>query len=105
MPLDVSTEHIEIVQGSRGPKARIRGSRIRVIDIVDWYEGAGWSVDKIIGEFPQLSKSEIFAALAYYWDHREEIEAKRADDEAFVEEVIRRNPSQLAEKLKQRHVG
>ena len=63
--LDVSTEHIEVVQGAGGPKARIRGSRIRVIDVVDWYEGLGWSADRIISEFPQLSKAEIFAALAF----------------------------------------
>jgi uncharacterized protein (DUF433 family) len=103
--LDVSTEHIEVVQGAGGPKARIRGSRIRVIDVVDWYEGLGWSADRIISEFPQLSKAEIFAALAFYWDHRDEIEAKRAADEAFVEEYFRENPSPLAEKLKQRQIG
>jgi uncharacterized protein (DUF433 family) len=101
MVLDVSTEHIEIVQGAGGPKARIRGSRIRVLDVVDWYEGSGWSVDKIITEFPHLTKAEVFAALAYYWDHREEIEAKRAADDAFAEEYFRANPSQLAEKLRQ----
>ncbi|HEX3247418.1 MAG TPA: DUF433 domain-containing protein, partial [Chloroflexota bacterium] len=86
-------------------KARIRGSRIRVIDVVDWYEGLGWSADRIISEFPQLSKAEIFAALAYYWDHRDEIEAKKAADETFVEEYFRENPSPLAEKLKQRQIG
>jgi uncharacterized protein (DUF433 family) len=99
MAPDVTAGHIEIVEGARAPKARIRGSRVWVIDIVERYEGSGWSVEKIVTEFPELTKSKVFAALAYYWDHREEIEAKRAADDAFVEEYARLSASPLAETL------
>jgi hypothetical protein len=34
MAIDVIQEHIEIVQGAGGPKVRIAGSRIRVLDVV-----------------------------------------------------------------------
>lgn len=62
--MDVSTEHIEIVEGARGPKARIIGHNIRVIDVVGWYEELGWSVDKILEELPQISRADVHAALA-----------------------------------------
>lgn len=100
--LTVSKEHIEIVQGAGGPKARIAGHRIRVVDIVHWHDRAGMSVDEIVSEFPQLTHADVYAALAYYWDHREELEARMAADEAFAEEMKRKQgPGLLEQKLEQ----
>ena len=103
--MDVSTEHIEIVQGAGGPKARIIGHNIRVIDVVGWYEKLGWSVDKILEEFPQLSHAKIHAALAYYWDHKEEIDAKQAADDAADRQMMEKHPSRIREMFKQRSLG
>jgi uncharacterized protein (DUF433 family) len=105
MAKSISTEHLEIVEGARGPKIRIKGTRIRVMDIAMWHEEQGRSVADIIRSFPQLSRADVFAALAYYWDNREELEAKEAADESFVEEVARRNPSLIRERLSQPRVG
>ncbi len=66
--MDVSTEHIEIRDGALGPKPVIRGTRIRVEDIVGWYQEQDWSVSKIVEEFPHLTPAGVHAALAYYWD-------------------------------------
>lgn len=44
---DVIREHIEIVQGPGGPKPRIAGHRIRVQDVVIWYEKLGLSPDEV----------------------------------------------------------
>ena len=96
----VSEEHIEIVEGAGGPKARIAGSRIRVEDIAVWYEKLGMSTDEIVDQYPQLSPADIHAALAYYWDHRDEIERKMVEGEAFAEAMRRANPGLLAEKLR-----
>jgi uncharacterized protein (DUF433 family) len=103
--VDVSKEHIEIVEGAGGPKPRIIGHRIRVKDVVGWYEGLGWSVNQIVEEFPQITRADVHAALAYYWDHKDELERKWAEDDAWVDEMMRLHPSRLQEKLKQRHVG
>ena len=51
----VSKEHIEIVEGAGGPKARIAGSRIRVTDVAIWREKMGMSADEIVNEFPTIS--------------------------------------------------
>lgn len=60
-----------------GNKPRIAGTRIRVMDVAHWHEdwGWGWPVEKILEEFPQLTAADVHAALAYYHDNREEIEA------------------------------
>lgn len=96
---DVIRQHIEIVEGAGGPKARITGSRIRVQDIVIWHEKLGMSPDEILHEFPTITIADIYAALAYYWDNREEIEQRIEDGEAFADEMRRLDPGPLAEKL------
>jgi uncharacterized protein (DUF433 family) len=103
--MDVSTEHIEIVQGAGGPKPRIRGSRIRVEDVVSWYEKQGMSVPEIIEGFPHITPADVHAALAYYWDHKEELDHKWAEDEAWVEELRRTHTSPYQEALKRQRVG
>lgn len=84
-----SLEHIEIVQGAGGPKPRIAGSCIRVQDVVLWHEREGMSVEEIVEQYPTITRADIYAALAYYWDHKQELDARIADDEAFVEEYFR----------------
>ena len=100
---DVIRKHIEIVEGLGGPNARIAGHRIRVQDVVIWHEKLGMSPDEIVHHYPTITLAGIHAALAYYWDHRDEIERRIADDEAFAEEFRRHHPSLLQEKLRQRH--
>jgi uncharacterized protein (DUF433 family) len=98
--VDVSREHIEIVQGASGPKARIAGHRIRVQDVAIWHEKLGMSVDEILEQYPTISRADVHAALAYYWDHRDQIEKAIADEAAFVDEFRKANPGRLDEKMK-----
>ena len=99
---DVIRAHIEIVQGVNGPKPRIAGHRIRVQDVVIWHEKLGMSPDEIVYHYPTITLADVYAALAYYWDHRDEIERAIAEEQAFVEEFRRNYPSLLQEKLKHR---
>ncbi len=96
---DVIRKHIEIVEGASGPKARIAGSRIRVVDIVEWHERQGMSPFEIVHEFPTITIADVYAALAYYWDNRGDLEVKMAQDERFVEAYMRKHPNQLQGKL------
>jgi uncharacterized protein (DUF433 family) len=94
--MDVIREHIEIVNGAGGPKPRIAGHRIRVQDVAIWYEKLGMSADEIADQHPTITLADIHAALAYYWDHRDEIERDIAREQAFVEEFRRTNAGPLA---------
>ena len=102
---DVIRDHIEIVPGEAGPKARIAGHRIRVQDVAIWHEKLGMSPDDIVDQYPTITLADIHAALAYYWDHREDIERAIAEEHALVEELRRNYTSPLQEKLKRRARG
>jgi uncharacterized protein (DUF433 family) len=103
--MDVSREHIEIVEGAGGPKPRIRGSRIRVEDILGWHEEQGMSANEIVETFPQLTRADVYAALAYYWDHKDEMDRVIAEGDAWVEEHRRQHASPFQEALKRQRVG
>jgi uncharacterized protein (DUF433 family) len=91
--------HIAITPGTCGGKPRIAGHRIRVQDVVVWHDRMGQSADEIVSHFPKLSLADVYAALAYYHDHREEIDGQMAADEKFVEEMRRVYPSKVKAKL------
>ena len=90
--------HIECTPGIAGGKPRIAGHRITVQNIAVWHERLGKSADEISTEYG-LSLAEVHAALAYYFDHRDEIDQRIAEDEAFVATLRSRTPSQVAHKL------
>lgn len=98
MTVQALNHHIEITPGLVGGKPRIAGRRITVQDIVIWHEQLGKSVDEI-AEAHELSLADIHAALAYYFDHREEIDRSIQDGEAFVAEMRRQTPSRLVARL------
>ena len=91
-------QHIVITPGVKSGRPRIAGHRITVQDIVIWHEWMGRSVDEIANDY-NLSIADVYAALAFYHDHREEIDKQIKDDEEFVEAMKKEIPSKLAKKL------
>ncbi len=79
--------HIEITPGICGGKPRIAGHRIKVQDIVIWHERMGMSPDEIIYHHPSISLADVYAALTYYHDHREEIRQQIEEGEAFAKKL------------------
>ena len=96
--MDTIASHIEVTPGIAGGKPRIAGHRITVQNIAIWHERLGLSADEIATEY-ELSLADVYAALAYYHDHREEIDRSIREDEEFIAELRRRTPSILREKL------
>ena len=86
--------HIELTPGVRGGKPRIAGHRITVGDIVVWHEWMGQSADEIATAY-DLSLADIYAALAFYYDHRADIEESLRESEAFAEALRGQIPSKL----------
>ena len=91
--------HIESTPGVAGGKPRIAGRRITVQDIVIWTERMGQSVDEICAEY-DLGPAQVHAALAYYFDHRDEVDRSITDGAAFAAALRASTPSVLAAKLK-----
>lgn len=93
-------QHIEITPGIAGGKPRIAGRRITVQNIVIWHERMGKSADEIAAEY-DLTLADVYAALAYYFDHCSEIDRDIEESKAFVEALRRKTPSKLKRKLRE----
>lgn len=66
------------------PRAYVAGTRVRVQDVYAFSELQGLTADEIVDALPHLTLGQVHAALAYYFDHREEILNEVREDEAFV---------------------
>jgi uncharacterized protein (DUF433 family) len=87
-----------------GGKPRIVGHRVTVKHIVLDHQRQGLSPDEIVSAYPSLTLSDVYAALAYYHDHRAEIDADiKADDDDWAE-FQRQQPGRLIDRLKARKV-
>jgi uncharacterized protein (DUF433 family) len=99
-PIELTiVQHITVTPGLRGGKPHIVGRRITVSDVAFFHLKQGMYVAEIAAEY-NLSLAEAHAALAYYFDHREEIDRRTAEDEAYAEEYAKQNPSLFQEKLR-----
>jgi uncharacterized protein (DUF433 family) len=69
------TEHPYIVRHPRicGGSPIIRGTRITVWLLASLIRG-GVTPEEIIKAYPQLELAQVYDALSYYFDHRQEIE-------------------------------
>jgi uncharacterized protein (DUF433 family) len=103
MTIETLDRHIESTPDVVGGKPRIVGRRITVQNIVIWHERMGLSADEIATEY-DLTLADVYAALAYYYDHRPEIDEAIRDSAAFVEALRQRTPSKLAPKLNERRM-
>jgi uncharacterized protein (DUF433 family) len=97
-------EHIEITPGVVGGKPRIAGRRISVEDIQFWHERQGLCADEIATEY-DLTLADVYAALAYYFDHREEIDRAMAEGEGFVNAMRAQTLSKVQQKLQGKKLG
>ena len=95
MTMAHTDQRIEATPGIAGGKPRIAGHRITVQDVVIWHEWLGRSADEISAEHG-LDLAEIYAALAYYFDHQTEIDLTIREQEDFVAALRQRTPSKLA---------
>jgi uncharacterized protein (DUF433 family) len=76
----IDLRNIERVPGRCGGKPVIGGTRIRVSGILISYRH-GMSVEEIVQQFPSLRPADVHDALAYAYDHLDEMEAERLEDE------------------------
>lgn len=79
-------EHI-VVEGKG--VAAVADSRMKVTQLVSEVMAYGWSPEELHFQHPHLSMGQIHSALAYYWDHEEEINQKIEDDLQYAD-ILRR---------------
>lgn len=85
--------HIVCTPGTMGGEPRIEGHRVRVRDVVLARDLDGLTPEEIAASvYPSLSLAQVYSALAYYEDHREEIDLAAEKEEQVVEAFRRDHP-------------
>ena len=91
--------YIVSTPGTLGGKPRIAGHRIAVTHIKSWRLSWGMTESEIAATY-ELPLPAVYAAMAYYYAHKAEIDQRDAEDDAYVEEFKRTHPSRLEARLK-----
>lgn len=52
----------------------IAGTTMKVIELVTGQIAHGWSPEELHFQHPYLTMSQIYSALSYYWDHKQELD-------------------------------
>ena len=95
----VAQEYIEI--DDRGV-AKLIGTRSKVRMVVLDHQ-SGMIPEQIHEAYPHLSLAQIHAALAYYYDHKDEIDADIEEKSRLADEMRAKHPNRFTrEELKAR---
>ena len=81
-----------------GGKPRIAGTRIQVKDVALMHERMGMTPAQIVADYPHLTLADVHAALAFYHDHRAQIDAEIESDRRWSEEMRAKAPSPVRER-------
>lgn len=91
-------EHIHLDEKGT---AFIEGTTMKVVELVIAQKAYGWSPEELHFQHPYLTMSQIHSALAYYWEHKEEIEADIRRRGEYVEQLREEaGPSPLAARFR-----
>jgi uncharacterized protein (DUF433 family) len=93
-----TSPHIEV---SPEGVAHLAGTQTKVIEVVLDRLAHHWDADEIKRQHPHLSLAQIYSALAYYYDHQDEID-REIESQLQRAEKIRADlgPSPIRQKLK-----
>lgn len=57
----------------RDGTARVDGTRYKVIHLAGEHHHYGWSAEELLRQHPDLRPEQVYAALTYFYDHRESL--------------------------------
>ena len=83
--------------------ARIGETRYKVIHLAAEHFHYGWTAEELLRQHPDLRPEEVYSALAYFYDHRDEmltemqatadrVESARANQTLTREQLLARKP-------------
>ncbi|MFQ5614296.1 MAG: DUF433 domain-containing protein [Anaerolineae bacterium] len=102
----MSTEHsttttYEHVQLDANGVPILAGTTMKVVELVMAQMAHGWSPEELHFQHPDLTMGQIYSALAYYWDHKEMLDADIARRWEWAEQTRREaGSSPLVAKLR-----
>ena len=66
--------------------ASVSGTQTKVLEIALDRIAHHWDADEIQRQHPRLSLAQIYAALAYYFDHQQDLDEQIEEQIRFVEQ-------------------
>lgn len=98
MPSETRYEHIRLDEHQ---VPTIAGTTMKVVELVLDHLAYGWSPEELHFQHPYLSMGQIYSALAYYWDHKAELDQDLERRLQLIDHVQQTTkPTPLAERLK-----
>lgn len=69
----ITTEYKHILLGDRlsGSPTVFERTPIKVVELITSVQAYGWSPEELHFQYPHISMSKIYSALAYYWNNKE----------------------------------
>ena len=99
--MSTANAYAHIVKANGEPARLENNRRWRVAQVVMDYLAHGRTPDEIVLHHPGLTPAEVHSAMAYYYDHQEEIDAEiRAELDQLDQESKTKQPSPIYWKLK-----
>jgi uncharacterized protein (DUF433 family) len=96
----IETRYEHVVMSEDGVPL-IAGTTTKVIELVASHTIDGWNATELHDQFPYLTMGQIYSALAYYWDHKFQLDADldRWFETAEIAEATMR-PAAVVERLR-----
>ena len=86
--MSVATSYEHVILDEQGVPV-IEGANTKVVEVVLHIEASGISPEQLAVELPHLTPGQIHSAMAYYWDHKQELDADIKRREERVERLRR----------------
>ena len=91
-------EHIQVTEDQ---VPMIVGTTMKVVELITNHLAYGWSPEELHFQHPYLSMGQIHSALAYYWDHKTELDQDIEERLESVDQIQKTtSPSSLVKRLK-----
>lgn len=94
--IHIPADYVDVLPDVCGGRPHIHGTRVKVSAVVARHVYQGESADDIVEALPQLTLAQVHAALAYYYDNHDELEAELREEDEFVQRMAGRYASHTA---------
>ncbi|MGD2182499.1 DUF433 domain-containing protein [Lusitaniella coriacea] len=79
----------------------IAETTMKVVELITSVKAYGWTPEQLHENYPHVSMSKIYSALAYYWDYKQELDRDMERRYQFAKKLRREaGESPVAKKLR-----
>lgn len=83
----------------------IQGTTMKVVELVLEHKAYAWGPEELQANHPYLTLSQVYSALAYYWDHQEALEQDLQRRLQRIDTLKKKlKPSRIRARLQGEHV-